>query len=251
MYRYPIFFYLAALTSPLAASPVLNAANPLVDLSQFRVTTFATGIDFPTSMARLGDGSLLVGSTLPTQSFSGDSGYLNFYTGSGRLLRFTDTDANGVADGPAVVVASGLAGAITSVQTFGGIVAVATVGNASNPNSPEGAIMFFRQGASPNDSYVSLGEVRFTYSTGALPTFALAVRETPGQPGKFDLAFALPGSDHFGSDAGTVTATGLLSASLTPGSAWRTTVDPASGSFGLSSLTQVASGRSHLGRNNL
>ncbi|HEY8240052.1 MAG TPA: hypothetical protein VIH35_01335, partial [Kiritimatiellia bacterium] len=34
--------------------------GPGVDTNDFRVTTFASGLDFPLGMARLGDGSLLV-----------------------------------------------------------------------------------------------------------------------------------------------------------------------------------------------
>ncbi len=224
----------------LHASPILNGANPLVDPSLFRVTTFASGLDYPTSMARLPDGSIIIGTSNPNGQ--GNAGYLNFYTGLGQILRLTDTDANGIADGPGSVVASGLPGAVTSVRTFGDIVAVATVGNGSNVNSQAATITFFRQGALPTDAYTNLGQIQFAYSLGELPTVALTTRPTPGQPGKFDLFFTLPGTDHLGGNSGTVTATGLINGSLTPGSAWLTTVTPAAGSFAVSALSQVASG---------
>ena len=45
--------------SSLLASPELTLARP-VDQARFTATTFATGLSFPTSMAELADGSLLV-----------------------------------------------------------------------------------------------------------------------------------------------------------------------------------------------
>ena len=102
------------------AAPMLLPPFP-----ELRVTQFASGLNFPTSMTILSDGALLAGTTLP----SGQAGFGNYYLGSGVLMRFTDSANSGVADGPGTVVAAGLPGAITSVRQVGGLVAVATEGN--------------------------------------------------------------------------------------------------------------------------
>lgn len=49
----------ATAASSLLAAPLLTLARP-VDQARFTATTFATGLSFPTSMAELADGSLLV-----------------------------------------------------------------------------------------------------------------------------------------------------------------------------------------------
>jgi hypothetical protein len=50
---------IAAGSVTASAAPVLPLARP-VDQARFTATTFATGLSFPTSMAELADGSLLV-----------------------------------------------------------------------------------------------------------------------------------------------------------------------------------------------
>ena len=44
----------------LSAPPFTIGGDPRVHASDFRMTTFATGLDFPTAMVTLSDGSLLV-----------------------------------------------------------------------------------------------------------------------------------------------------------------------------------------------
>jgi len=236
------FSWLLALTisSSLDASPILNGSNPLVDPSLFRVTTFATGLSYPTSMTRLPDGSIVVGTTLPNGSAPLNNSF-DMFTGIGQLIRLTDTDHDGVADGPGTVVAGGIAGNITSVRTFGDIVAIATLGNGADIYSAAATVMFFRQGALPADPYTSLGSINFTYPSGViLPPLALAVRDTPGQPGNFDLFVSFPGTSHEGDATGTIAANGLFNGSVAPGSIWQTTVTP--GAFAVTTLAQVASG---------
>ena len=43
-----------------AAAPFQLATDPRIDPSQFRVTTFASGLPYTTAMQRLSDGSMLV-----------------------------------------------------------------------------------------------------------------------------------------------------------------------------------------------
>src|SRR5687768_2283132 len=74
--------------SLLAAAPFAVAA-PGVFPQDFRVTTFATGLNFPLGMQRLEDGSYLVPTSRPATSFE-DS--------TGQLLRLVDEDGDGAAD---------------------------------------------------------------------------------------------------------------------------------------------------------
>src|SRR5436853_319761 len=57
----------------LAAAPFSVGGSPLVHAEDFRLTTFATGLNNPVGMARLSDGSILVATSQPTDS-SGYSG---------------------------------------------------------------------------------------------------------------------------------------------------------------------------------
>src|SRR2546427_12680267 len=62
-----------------AAVP-FTVQGPGVNTNDFRVTTFASGLDFPLGMAKLSDGSLLVGISQGA----------NFFSSTGKLLRFVD-----------------------------------------------------------------------------------------------------------------------------------------------------------------
>ena len=68
----------------LQATPAVVSNNPQINPSQFRVTTFATGLSFPTSMTRLNDGSIVVGTTIPNNpAFT--TGFESFGTGVGQF----------------------------------------------------------------------------------------------------------------------------------------------------------------------
>jgi len=82
---------LAVCVSALVAGSVAPAAaqftiggDPRVDPNDFRITTFASGLNFPNGLARLSDGSILVATSNPNGKFT-------YWASSGGLLRFTDT----------------------------------------------------------------------------------------------------------------------------------------------------------------
>jgi len=83
-----------------------------VDTNNFRVTTSAGGLDFPQGLAALSEGSLLV-TISPAENYS---------SSSGKLVRFTDTNLDGIANGPGTVLYSGLPGALTMVPAAGSLV---------------------------------------------------------------------------------------------------------------------------------
>src|SRR5262245_62172824 len=80
-----------------AAVP-FSLQGPGVNPAHFRVTEFATGLNYPIGMAELSDGSILVTST------DGPG----FFTSNARLIRLRDADHDGVADGPSTVLFNGL-----------------------------------------------------------------------------------------------------------------------------------------------
>src|SRR5262245_31091945 len=77
------------LAAQFSLAAALAIQGPEVKPGDFRVTTFASGLNYPLGMARLPDGSLLVTTSDGT----------GFFNSTGKLLRLVDADRNGVADG--------------------------------------------------------------------------------------------------------------------------------------------------------
>ena len=93
--------------------PFSVGGDPSVNPADFRITTFASGLNYPAGMLALPDGSLLVGVSNPV-------GGSSYFSSSGELLRFTDTTGTGVADNPAgEVLYNGLPGELTSLSQAG------------------------------------------------------------------------------------------------------------------------------------
>src|SRR3954451_21874417 len=91
--------------------PFVVGGDPIVHPTDFRVTTFASGLNYPHGMMTLSDGSLLVAVNNP------NNGGVNFFDTTAELLRFTDTNHDGVADNPAgSVLYNGLPGEVTAVK---------------------------------------------------------------------------------------------------------------------------------------
>src|SRR2546422_6553561 len=82
-----------------------------VNSNDFRVTLFASGLDFPLGMAKLPDGSLLVGIAQGA----------NYFNSTGKLLRFVDANDDGIADGAGTVLYSGLPSGQTAVRVAGNL----------------------------------------------------------------------------------------------------------------------------------
>src|SRR5918912_2170176 len=82
---------LVAVANPAVAQFTIGG-DPRVNPNDFRITTFASGLNFPNGLAQLSDGSILVATSNP-------NGKGTFWASSGELLRFTDNDNDGIADG--------------------------------------------------------------------------------------------------------------------------------------------------------
>ena len=230
----------SVLVTPAFAAPPAVQVPAGVDPASLRVTTFASGLSFPTGMQQLSDGAILVA----TSNMPGSTG--NFYQStSGSLLRFTDADNNGVADGAATdlsPVDQTLPGAVTSIRQAGNLL---FVNHAIEPNSYK--ISVLRAGATPTAKYTTVGRIDFSYpSAWQHQNYALAVRPTPGGPANaFDLLFNTGSRDNNpDTPAGiNVTTSGLLSSTLIPDSIHKVTVtDNGGANVAFTNVTHVATG---------
>jgi hypothetical protein len=87
------------------AAHALNIGGPGVNPDDFRITTFASGLNFPYGMQVLSDGSLLVATSNPV-----DPSNPSFFNSVGELIRLVDSNGDGVAESRSVAF-SGLHGA--------------------------------------------------------------------------------------------------------------------------------------------
>jgi glucose/arabinose dehydrogenase len=180
---------------------VIGVHGPGVDSNSFRVTVFASGLNFPLGMVQLADGSILVAVTQEANLFTTNN--------TGQLLRLTDTNQDGIADGPGTVLYNGLPGGLTSLRMCGNLVFVTGAG----PGHP---MEILRAGATPASPLTFVGAININYPSG--PGWehfhsGLAVRPTPGQPGRCDLLFHLGSDQNFAQ----TTRTASISSAQIPG----------------------------------
>jgi hypothetical protein len=234
----------------LSGAPFSVGGDPVVDPADFRVTTFASGLNYPHGMQALADGSMLVAVSNP------NSGSQSYYDSTGELLRFVDANGDGVADGSPVVLFNGLPGSLTVVRQAGKFILV-----SSNQGGQEG-LYVLRVGATPADALTLVGSINFAFpSSWEHTTYGLAVRPTPGQSGYYDVFFNI-GSQFNGikRDAqgnilfdanghaipdpttGTVSASGLVRGTLQGDSVYKVTLRNNGGTPVFSNLTQIATG---------
>ena len=194
----PVFAVVAlGLISAAVAAP-FAIQGPGVNPADFRITVFATNLNFPLGMVRLADDSLLVA---VSQGAS-------FGSSVGKLLRLTDTNQDGVADGPGTVLYTGLPGGQSSLRKSGDLLFVTGQGSGK-------PISVLRAGATPASPLTYVGAIDLTYPSGGWlhPHSALGVRPTPGKPESCDLFFQLGSDKNFTNTTRTVT----LSSAQIPG----------------------------------
>jgi len=216
---------------PFSGAAVIpfTLGGPGVNPAHFRVTAFATGLNYPVGMAELADGSLLVTST------DGPS----FFSSNARLVRLVDADRNGLADGPATVLFSGLNGGVTSVRIAGNLVVVT---GQSKP------IYVLRMGPTPSDSFTEVGRINLGYPSGNWlhPHSALQVRATPGRSASYDVLFQLGSRVNFAVTTQTValatTGLGGLIGTLQGDSVYSITLVDEGTSVKATNLLQILNG---------
>ena len=231
-------------------APFTVGGDPSVNPADFRITTFVSGLNYPGGMLTLSDGSLLVGVSNPVSGTS-------YFNSIGELLRFTDTDGNGVADNAAgEVLYNGLPGDLTALSQAGEfILATSSEGGSER-------ISVLRAGATPAAPLTLAGSINFSFASGWWhTTYASAVRPAPGLPGEYDVFFNI-GSENNGVardgngnvildgngnptyqlTTDPVTASGLIGGTLLGDSIYMVTLQDNNGTPILSNLTRVASG---------
>src|SRR5262245_49414559 len=107
----PVIFLF--LTVVARAAP-FSIHGPGMNVSDFRITVFATNLSYPLGMAQLSDGSLLVATSQGT----------SFWNSTGQLIRLLDTNHDGIADGPGAILYTGLPGGQSSLRKWGSLVFV-------------------------------------------------------------------------------------------------------------------------------
>jgi glucose/arabinose dehydrogenase len=228
-----------------------SVGGPGVNPADFRITTFASGLNYPNGMLTLSDGSLLVGTSNPV------AGSSSYYDSTGELLRFTDTNGDGVADNPSgQVLYNGLPGQVTALHQAGEFI----LATSSLPGSER--ISVLRAGAAPSDPLTLVGSIDFSFASGWWhTTYASAVWPIPGSPGTYDVFFNIgsenngvvrdgngnvildgSGNPSYQLTTDPVTASGLISATLQGDSIYMMTLQDSGGSPVFSNPIRVASG---------
>ena len=169
--------------------------GPGVNPDDFRMTTFASGLNYPVGMAELSDGSIMV-AVSNGSSFFGSS--------SGSILRLADTDQDGVADDQTTLFSNVPGGGLSSLRMVDDLVFVTGQGRGK-------PISIFRTGATPADPLTMVGEITINYRGSWLhPHSALAVRPTPGEADSYELYFQLGSSVNFATTTSTLSMTSTI-----------------------------------------
>src|SRR2546429_6258109 len=226
--RFTVTMFTAFLCLGTAFGQPFTVQGPGVNASDFRITTFASGLDFPLGMAKLSDGSLLVAISQGA----------NFFSSTGSLVRLVDTNQDGIADGPGTVLYSGLPGSQTAVRVGGNLVFV---------TSQTKPITVLRAGASPSDPLTLVGRIIINYpGSWYHPNSALGIRQTPGWTNSYDLLFQLGSDSNFAVTTGTATLSNNnipgASGTLAGDSASLLTVTDHGTNVTATNLTHLASG---------
>src|SRR5438105_692405 len=230
---------LAAVVSLVAVADPANAqfrigGDPRVNPNDFRITTFASRLNFPNGLAQLSDGSILVATSNP-------NGGGTFWVSSGELLRFTDNDQNGVADGPGQLMYSDPVGVWVAMKVAGPFVFITSAKQGLE------RIIVLRMNNGPASPYAFVGTLNFTFPNLTPPwehkTYALAARPTPGGPANtYELYFNVGSRANFDETNDPIILSGLLQGSMEGASIYRVTVtDTGTGGF-ISNLTLIARG---------
>lgn len=196
----------------------------LVSPEAFEVTVFASGLPYPYGLAELSDGSLLIGTSTPTEG--------GYFSSSGTLSRLVDEDDDGVADGPPVPLYEGLPGVLGAVRIAGELV----VAVDSAPSAAQ--ITVLRLGDTAETVLTLEGALTFTYPTTMdHGTYGLAIGETMGQPGSYDLFFNVGSMTNDGAGA-VVELGGLATGTLQDASIYRIVIEDHQGdlTFGVPEL---------------
>jgi len=150
--------------------------NPnVLDPSQFRLTTYISGLPGPMSMIQFPDGSF---------------GVSAYYPG---IIRFTDNNADGIADfvlnGPGNKIYSS-PGAHTALAQAGNYYIDGNFGDYKSGRFDQQVMTILKPGATPADNLSVAGRLKLDFPAGwSHSQIGMATRPVPDQPGHYDLVF--------------------------------------------------------------
>ena len=212
------------------ASAQFTLRGPGVNPDDFRVTTFASNLNYPVGMSELDDGSILV-ATSNGSSFFGSS--------SGDILRLFDSDGDGQADGSNLLVNNVPGGKLSSLRVAGDL--VFTTGQGAGV-----PISIYRFGETYTDPLIPVGSLQVNYPGGGWlhPHSALQVREVPGQANEYELFFQLGSKVNFAVTTANANLSSDIgvSGALAGDAIHRVTITDNGTSVTGSNLTQIATG---------
>ena len=209
--------------------PFTIGGDPRVHPEDFRITNFASGLNFPYTMQQLSDGSLLVGTSRPVTA--------NYFNSIGELIRLVDADQDGVADGPGTVLYTGLPGEVTAVRQAG------TLFFVTSSQTGGISISVLRAGTTPADPLTLLGSINFGFpSDWEHTTYETAVRAVAGQPGYYNLFFNIGSQVNDAKTTATVPVSGLFTGTVNGDAIYEVTVQDTGGTPTFTNLTQIATG---------
>jgi glucose/arabinose dehydrogenase/plastocyanin len=226
-------------TPPSPDSLVLGP-DPRIDHSEFMVTTYASGMPFPTSMVELADGSLLAAANVPAGG--------GFISSRGKLLRMVDQDGDGHADQIAPVgivrpvgrsqlqVYVDLPGALIQMRRAAGLLIL------TSRQRGRTLIVVLREPPIPGDPFTWLGAVELAFPEEHLhDTYAIALRSGP-TAGSTEVYFNVGSGLNAQADGSRIEASGLVNADLITGSIYRMTLIDDGEAVEVSDLRLVAMG---------
>ncbi len=159
----------------LRSEALTLSGNSNINPSDFRITTYASGLNYPTAPIRLSDGSLLVGVTNPN---SGG----NFFNNSvGGVVRLVDNNQDGVSDS-IFPIFSGLPSAISAISQAGNLLFVTSTQNNAQ------RISVLKQGVNPQDDLSLIGNLNFGFPSNPLHVSSASVSKDTGS-GQYQLFF--------------------------------------------------------------
>ncbi len=203
-------------------------SDPRITSAGLEIGVFAEGLNFPMGMIALPDDSILVATSDPTGG--------SFFRSTGELLRLTDADGDGVADDGGTVVATDLTGPLVAIQRAGDLVFVATGGYQ------EEGIYVLRRGDRWQSPMTLLGKIDVINPGSEHQTYGLAVRETPGESGSYDLLFNAGAYGNVDAGGNRVSLGGLATGYLEDASIYMLTVIDTGSDVSFSEPVKVAGG---------
>ncbi|PWU08934.1 MAG: hypothetical protein C5B51_07105 [Terriglobia bacterium] len=188
-----MFRFLSHGTASLAACAIAGAVT-LTPGAPFRLTTFTSGLEYPDQMILLTDGSLAIA--------TGPNGGT-----TGAVLRFIDSNGDGVADGPGTPLYQTPTGPLTGFQQIGKYFVLGNYGDHT--------ITLLAPGATPDAQLNPVGTLQFSYPEPyEHDSIGIAIRPTPAVTGSLDLVFNVGSATNDQPTTVQVQLSGMITATL-------------------------------------